>query len=112
MSATPADGQHAQNALRLAIAANGNDWDRDDRKRTQIILELQALDQKIAGYQQNHRELSAALTVLDQIVPAIQRTQKTPPPDTAEFENVETPSRVPALFHVLLTPITPKEPTK
>lgn len=104
-------GNHAQNQLRLAIANNGNDWDRDNRRRAQMIIELQKLDQTIAGYQQRHRELSAALAILDAVLPNVHRNTTQPSiPSTPEgADTIFTPERAAAPYQVTVTPERPAQ---
>lgn len=98
-------GNHAQTQLRKAIAENGNDWDRDSRKREQLILEVHALDQKLAGHEQRHREYSTALAILETVLPGIHLNTTNPiAPGTAEeFETTIAPVRAATPYNVTVT---------
>ena len=97
-------GDHAQNILRKAVAENGNDWDRDATKRRQLLAEIRELDQKIAGHEQRHREFSAALSILDAVLPEVhQGARRAEAPATAEeFEHKALLSRAPTPYTVTI----------
>jgi hypothetical protein len=97
-------GSHAQTALRTAISQNGNDWDRDNRKRNELITELHDLDQKIAGYEQRHREYSKALALVEHFMPTLHATTRQAPNTPEEFEQTLTPTRTPEKYDIQLTP--------
>lgn len=100
-------GQHAQNVLAQTMKAIAIDWDKDARKRAQLLIEVRALDQKIAGYEQVHRELSSAAAILDHLAYTIPGADKAPPaPDSpAEFDHHQPPTAALARYRVRMEPV-------
>lgn len=100
-------GQHAQNVLASAMKTIAIDWDKDARKRDQLIKELRALDQKMAAYEQVRRELSSAAAILDHLAYAVPGTDKTPAvPDTPEeFDRHQRPTSALARYTIRMEPV-------
>lgn len=98
-------GQFAQHALRETIAAIGPGWQAAINKRNKLVSELQVLDQQIARYAQCHRELSAGIAVLDQVIPPWTTEQMLQAPDSVDgCQQPPTPSKAPTAYLIIPTP--------